>query len=240
MGSETGAYARKTVVEDAELTRLHQMIISKQNRRTIYESLFKEGVMVAPKDFEVKHPELDLPNLEVIKACQSLTSRGYVHTQFSWQWYFYTLTNEVRTMQPGRLVQLVCLSMIRQLRLDLPGRSFASRSVLTPFFLFFRVSNTSASTFTCPPRSFPLRTSALLVLSGPSVVLVRVPPVPSAATAKVVSGWLCLDLPSFSHHLTFSFLSSLPRRPRVPQEGCSSLGRVPTQVRRCWPWRSSR
>ncbi|PWN91879.1 putative 40S ribosomal protein S10 [Acaromyces ingoldii] len=70
------------------------MIISKQNRRTIYESLFKEGVMVAPKDFEVKHPELDLPNLEVIKACQSLTSRGYVHTQFSWQWYFYTLTNE--------------------------------------------------------------------------------------------------------------------------------------------------
>lgn len=70
------------------------MIISKENRRTIYSSLFKEGVMVAPKNFEVKHPELDLPNLEVVKAMQSLTSKGYVHTQFSWQWYFYTLTDE--------------------------------------------------------------------------------------------------------------------------------------------------
>lgn len=72
------------------------MIISKENRRTIYESLFKEGVMVAPKEFEIKHPELDIPNLQVVKACQSLTSKGFVHTQFSWQWYFYTLTDEVR------------------------------------------------------------------------------------------------------------------------------------------------
>lgn len=72
------------------------MIISKEHRRTIYEALFKEGVMVAPKEFEIKHPELDIPNLEVVKACQSLTSKGYVHTQFSWQWYYYTLTNEVR------------------------------------------------------------------------------------------------------------------------------------------------
>ena len=57
--------------------------------------------MVAPKDFEIKHPELEIPNLEVVKACQSLTSRGFVKTQFSWQWYFYTLTPEVslqRTM----------------------------------------------------------------------------------------------------------------------------------------------
>ncbi|KIS69541.1 40S ribosomal protein eS10 [Mycosarcoma maydis] len=70
------------------------MIISKENRKTIYASLFKEGVMVAPKNFTVQHPELEIPNLEVVKALQSLTSRGYVHTQFSWQWYFYTLTDE--------------------------------------------------------------------------------------------------------------------------------------------------
>lgn len=25
---------------------------------------------------------------------QSLTSKGYVKTQFSWQWYYYTLTPE--------------------------------------------------------------------------------------------------------------------------------------------------
>lgn len=77
------------------------MIISKENRRTIYESLFKEGVLVAPKEFEIKHPELDVPNLQVIKACQSLTSKGFVHTQFSWQWYYYTLTNEVGVQSTG-------------------------------------------------------------------------------------------------------------------------------------------
>ena len=33
-------------------------------------------------------------NLEVVKAMQSLTSKGFVKTQFSWQWYYYTLTDE--------------------------------------------------------------------------------------------------------------------------------------------------
>ncbi|KAI9885103.1 MAG: hypothetical protein M1823_003114 [Watsoniomyces obsoletus] len=54
-----------------------------------------EGVLVAKKDFNLpKHNEIDTKNLFVIKACQSLTSRGYLKTQFSWQWYFYTLTPE--------------------------------------------------------------------------------------------------------------------------------------------------
>lgn len=71
------------------------MIISKQNRKSIYENLFKEGVLVAKKDFNApKHEDLDVPNLEVIKAMQSLTSKGYVKTQFSWQYYYYTLTPE--------------------------------------------------------------------------------------------------------------------------------------------------
>ena len=56
---------------------------------------YTEGVLVAKKDFNAaKHEDLDVPNLEVIKALQSLTSRGYVKTQFSWQWYYYTLTSE--------------------------------------------------------------------------------------------------------------------------------------------------
>lgn len=52
--------------------------------------------MVAKKDFNAPgHIDLHkIPNLQVIKACQSLTSRGYVKTQFSWQYYYYTLTNE--------------------------------------------------------------------------------------------------------------------------------------------------
>ena len=51
--------------------------------------------MVAKKDFNAPtHVELEVPNLEVIKAMQSLTSKGYVKTQFSWQWYYYVLTPE--------------------------------------------------------------------------------------------------------------------------------------------------
>ena len=51
--------------------------------------------MVAQKDYNApKHTEVDVKNLFVIKACQSLTSKGYVKTQFSWGWYYYTLTNE--------------------------------------------------------------------------------------------------------------------------------------------------
>ena len=87
------------------------MIIPKENRKIIYENLFKgksqvpahtfilmgclEGVLVAKKDYNApKHEELDVPNLHVIKAMQSLTSKGYVKTQFSWQYYYYTLTDE--------------------------------------------------------------------------------------------------------------------------------------------------
>lgn len=71
------------------------MLIPKADRKLIHEYLFREGVLVAKKDFNLpKHQEIDTKNLYVIKACQSLTSRGYVKTQFSWQYYYYTLTEE--------------------------------------------------------------------------------------------------------------------------------------------------
>lgn len=71
------------------------MLIPKQDRKLIHQHLFQEGVLVAKKDFEQpKHEEIDTKNLYVIKALQSLTSKGYVKTQFSWQYYYYTLTDE--------------------------------------------------------------------------------------------------------------------------------------------------
>ncbi|XP_003388638.1 PREDICTED: 40S ribosomal protein S10-like [Amphimedon queenslandica] len=72
------------------------MLIPKKNRKTIYEYLFKEGVLVAKKDFNrAEHQEIkDIPNLQVVKALQSLKSRGYVKEQFSWGWYYWYLTNE--------------------------------------------------------------------------------------------------------------------------------------------------
>ncbi|XP_013382071.1 40S ribosomal protein S10 [Lingula anatina] len=72
------------------------MLMPKKARIAVYEHLFKEGVMVARKDFIApKHPELDnVRNLYVIKAMQSLKSRGYVNEQFAWRHYYWYLTNE--------------------------------------------------------------------------------------------------------------------------------------------------
>ncbi|RWS15149.1 ribosomal protein S10-like protein [Dinothrombium tinctorium] len=72
------------------------MLMPKRDRVAIYEYLFKEGVMVAKKDFHApKHPALqNVPNLHVIKAMQSLKSRGYVKEQFAWRHYYWYLTNE--------------------------------------------------------------------------------------------------------------------------------------------------
>ncbi|KAJ5391283.1 Plectin/S10 domain-containing protein [Penicillium cosmopolitanum] len=74
---------------------LATMLIPKDDRKKIHEYLFREGVLVAKKDFNLpKHGDIDTKNLYVIKACQSLTSRGFLKTQFSWQYYYYTLTPE--------------------------------------------------------------------------------------------------------------------------------------------------
>ncbi|CAK9297623.1 unnamed protein product [Gordionus sp. m RMFG-2023] len=72
------------------------MLMPKKNRHLIYEYLFKEGVMVAKKDFHApKHPNIEnVPNLQVIKALQSLKSRGYVTEQFAWHHYYWYLTND--------------------------------------------------------------------------------------------------------------------------------------------------
>jgi small subunit ribosomal protein S10e len=71
------------------------MLMPKKDRVAIYEYLFTEGCMVAEKNFmPVNHAKVNVPNLHVIKALQSLTSRGYVTERFAWQHYYWYLTNE--------------------------------------------------------------------------------------------------------------------------------------------------
>mmetsp|Transcript_11853 Transcript_11853/g.31865 ORF Transcript_11853/g.31865 Transcript_11853/m.31865 type:complete len:162 (-) Transcript_11853:566-1051(-) len=71
------------------------MLVTKKNRLAVYNYLFKEGVVCAKKDYRIpKHPEIEASNLEVIKLCTSLKSRGLVHEIFSWQWYYWSLTDE--------------------------------------------------------------------------------------------------------------------------------------------------
>merc|ERR1719285_363643 len=71
------------------------MIVTTKNRKKVYEMLFKEGVMYAPKNFLMpQHPKLEgIRNVEVIKLMQSLVSRGHCEEQFCWQHIYWTLTD---------------------------------------------------------------------------------------------------------------------------------------------------
>lgn len=71
------------------------MLMSKDNRKAIYTYLLEKGVIVAKKDYTSQHPHVkEVPNLHVIKALQSMKSRGYVKEQFAWRHYYWYLTNE--------------------------------------------------------------------------------------------------------------------------------------------------
>merc|ERR1712018_530548 len=117
-----------------------KMLMSKQNRKTIYEKLFNQGVMVAKKDPHApKHPELEqVPNLHVIKALTSLKSRGYVKEQFAWRHYYWYLTNEGIVYLRNYLhlpIEIVPSTLKRQVRPDTratrstgtTGRSFGDK-----------------------------------------------------------------------------------------------------------------
>ena len=65
------------------------MLIPQKNRRLIYENLFKEGVMVAKKDFNLpKHPEVDVPNLQVIKSMQVRNEEELGVDVTVWVWFY--------------------------------------------------------------------------------------------------------------------------------------------------------
>jgi len=54
------------------------MLMPKKHRNLIYEYLFKEGVLVAMKDTHLaKHPEIEVPNLHVMKALLVRNSESY-------------------------------------------------------------------------------------------------------------------------------------------------------------------
>ena len=54
-----------------------------------------EGLLYAKKDYNLaKHPEMDVPNLQVIKRMQIFKLREYVRETFAWQHYYWYLTND--------------------------------------------------------------------------------------------------------------------------------------------------
>ncbi|GMP43611.1 hypothetical protein CsSME_00012905 [Camellia sinensis var. sinensis] len=74
---------------------LFVQIIPEKNRREISKYLFQEGVCYAKKDYNLaKHPDIDVPNLQVIKLMQSFKSKEYVRETFAWMHYYWYLTND--------------------------------------------------------------------------------------------------------------------------------------------------
>jgi small subunit ribosomal protein S10e len=76
--------------------RSSSQFISKKTRIAVYTYLFKEGTLVAKKDYyKEKHSaELDFANLEVIGLLRSFKSKGYVTETFNWCHYYWYLTDE--------------------------------------------------------------------------------------------------------------------------------------------------
>ena len=70
------------------------MLMPKKNRVAIYEYLFTEGVIVAEHNFEIEHPKVKVPNLHVVKALQTLQSKGLVKENYAWRHHYWYLTNE--------------------------------------------------------------------------------------------------------------------------------------------------
>ena len=71
------------------------MMIPKKNKILVYSYLFKEGCLVAPKDFyKPKHDEIDVPNIQVMQLMKGLVSKGYVNQTFNWQWFYWYLNDE--------------------------------------------------------------------------------------------------------------------------------------------------
>jgi len=69
-------------------------------------------VLYAEKDFNLpKHPEIDVPNLQVIKLMQSFRSKELVTERFAWR-HYYWCASLMNTLigQPTCLLRR-CLSM---------------------------------------------------------------------------------------------------------------------------------
>lgn len=77
------------------------VLVSKKDRIAIFKYLMQEGVLVVKKDNNLAaHPHVTqgsngepIHNLHVMMIMKSLKSRDYVDEVFSWQWSYYTLTD---------------------------------------------------------------------------------------------------------------------------------------------------
>merc|ERR1712216_354166 len=73
----------------------NMVLVTKENRRVIFEYLLKEGVVVVKKDAYLPvHQQIPVANLHVMMIVKSLKSRSCLNEVYNWGWSYYFLTNE--------------------------------------------------------------------------------------------------------------------------------------------------
>ena len=72
------------------------VLVSRENKRRVFEYLLREGVIVVKKDSYLPfHQQLtEVPNLQVMMMVKSLKSKGYLQDVYNWQWCYYFITTK--------------------------------------------------------------------------------------------------------------------------------------------------
>ena len=71
------------------------VLISREEKRKVYEYLLEEGVIVVRKDFNLpEHADTGVKNLKVWMMLRTLHSKDLVELVFNWQWYYYYVKTE--------------------------------------------------------------------------------------------------------------------------------------------------
>ena len=72
------------------------VLVSREQRRSIFKYLLKEGVIVVKKDaYLPMHQHVtNVPNLQVMMVVKSLKSKGCLNQAYNWGWSYYFLTHE--------------------------------------------------------------------------------------------------------------------------------------------------
>jgi small subunit ribosomal protein S10e len=72
------------------------VLVSKEQKRTIFKYLLREGVIVVKKDAYLPFHQhvTTVPNLHVMMIVKSLKSRGCLNQAYNWGWSYYFLTHQ--------------------------------------------------------------------------------------------------------------------------------------------------
>eukprot|EP00462_Mataza_sp_D1_P002003 CAMPEP_0175102958 /NCGR_PEP_ID=MMETSP0086_2-20121207/8769_1 /TAXON_ID=136419 /ORGANISM="Unknown Unknown, Strain D1" /LENGTH=232 /DNA_ID=CAMNT_0016377913 /DNA_START=26 /DNA_END=725 /DNA_ORIENTATION=- len=200
------------------------MLVPKKNRLAIYSFLFKEGVMVAPKNYEIKHAQVEVPNLHVIKLMTSLKSRGYVREQFSWQWFYWALTNEgIEYLREYLHVPADTVpNTLKKSKTPQPPPSFgpsAADAVVAVVVAVVAVAATAMATEATkakvPPLASGLNLGTVAAVAAVAAVVAVVAVAASAVVAPLLKAppwlWHCLS-GAFSAPLAMLLLSPVSRK----------------------------